>query len=369
MPDDIHRPQNLLEVLGEERMIALENVSHDFGDFSLKDVSLSVEEGEYFVIIGPTGAGKTLILETMAGFYTPRQGRIILNGMDAARLQPEERNIGFVYQDYVLFPHLTVEENIAFGLKMRNIDKPEVEARIRQVMEMLKIGHLADRRPTKLSGGEQQRVALARALVIEPRILLLDEPLSALDTNTKEALREELRRIHTIKGTTTIHVTHDQTDALMLADRVAIIIDGEIAQVGTPQQVFNEPASVRVADFTGMENVLEGKVVSSSDGVSTVDMGGYYTRVVSEITEDDVYVFVRPEDVILSMEQFDSSARNTLECRVERVTRYGPIYRIYLDKGFSALVTKQSVEELSLKPGLTVYASFKATAGHLIKKR
>ncbi len=349
-------------------MIVLENVSHNFGKFSLRDVSISVEKGEYFAILGPTGAGKTLILETIAGFYTPSGGRILLKGKDATRLQPEERNIGFVYQDYALFPHLTVEENIAFGLEMRGFNSTELDVRMGQIMEMLKITHLKKRHPSNLSGGEQQRVALARALVFEPEILLLDEPLSALDTKTRESLREELRRIHSIKGTTTIHVTHDQTEALMLADRVAIIIDGEVAQVGTPQEVFSEPSSIKVADFTGMETILEGRVVSCADGVSTVDMGGYLTRVVSEISEGDVYVFVRPEDIILSRERFDSSARNVLECKVERITRYGPTYRIYMDKEFSALVTKQSVEELELKPGNKIYASFKATAAHLISK-
>jgi molybdate/tungstate transport system ATP-binding protein len=349
-------------------MIAFEKVSHDWGEFSLKDVTFSVAEGEYFVILGPTGAGKTLILETIAGFYIPREGHILLNRKDATHIPPEKRNIGFVYQDYSLFPHMTVEENVAFGLKMHRTPKKMVEQRVQEIMETLQINHLKERFPTTLSGGEQQRTALARALVINPTVLLLDEPLSALDPRTRENLRDELKRIHKIHGTTTIHVTHDQTEALALADRIAVIINGKVVQVDESYKVFNEPSSVEVASFVGVENVLKGRILSNKNGVASIDVGKYKVHVLSNLVEGDVNVFVRPENIILSKNKSKSSARNVIEGKIIDVTPFGPVFRISIDNGLSAFVTKQSVEELELKTGETVYASFKATAAHLVKR-
>jgi molybdate/tungstate transport system ATP-binding protein len=349
-------------------MIALEHVSHEWGDFSLKNVSFSVNKGEYFVILGPTAAGKTLILETIAGFYIPRRGNILLNGKNSTRIIPEKRNIGFVYQDYSLFPHMTVKENIAFGLKMRKLSKREVETKVQSIMNSMNISYLKDRPPSSLSGGEQQRVALARALVIDPDILLLDEPLSALDPRTRESLREELSRIHKLRGTTTIHVTHDQGEALALADRIGVIMDGEVTQVDTPYKVFNEPVSEEMAIFVGVENVIKGKIISSEDGVALVEVGNYQIRALSNLTEGEVNVFVRPENIVLSKAALESSARNSVIGKITKITRFGATFRIYLDSGLSALVTKQAIEELGLNVGKSVYASFKATAVHLIKR-
>lgn len=349
-------------------MIALKTVSHDWGDFSLTDVTFSVAEGEYFVILGPTGAGKTLILETIAGFYVPREGHILLKGNDATHIPPEKRNIGFVYQDYALFPHMTVEENVAFGLKMHKTPKEMAEQRVRNIMEAMQIYHLKERFPPTLSGGEQQRTALARALVIDPDVLLLDEPLSALDPRTRENLRDELKRMHKTQGTTTLHVTHDQTDAFFLADRIAVIIDGKVVQVDVPHKVFNEPASVDIANFVGVENVIQGRVTANNEGVALVDVEGYQIRVLSHLTAGDVNVFVRPENIILSKGRFRSSARNVIKGKIVDVTQFGRLFRIRLDNGLKAIVTKQSVDELGLTAGTTVYASFKATATHIIKR-
>jgi len=349
-------------------VISFIDVSHDFGEFQLKDVTFTVERGEYFVIIGPTGAGKTLILESIAGFHPPGKGRILLTGVEGGDLTPEARGVGFVYQDYALFPHMTVWENVAFGLDMRKTPESEVKQRVTQILDSLDIGSLKDRYPSTLSGGESQRVALARALVIEPDILLLDEPLSALDTRTRENLRGELKRQHRIHGTTTVHVTHDQTEALLLADRVAIIIDGEIVQVGPPSEVFSMPVNLNVAHFTGIDNILEGKVAAHNGSMATIDVNDFQVYAVTGITEGDVYVLLRPEDVILSQTPFDSSARNVLETVIIGVQPHGSVYRVTLKNGISVLVTKQSVEQLGLAEGVLICASFKATTPHVLPR-
>jgi len=348
-------------------VISFKNVCHEWGEFSLKNVSFTIEEGEYFVILGPTGAGKTLILETIAGFYRPQSGQVFMRGEDCRDVLPEKRGVGFVYQDYALFPHMTVEENIRFGLEIRGTPPGEADERVDSILELLNISGIRERYPGNLSGGEQQRVAIARALVIEPDVLLLDEPLSALDTRTRESLREELKRIHMIKGTTTVHVTHDQTEALLLADRVMVLMDGRVAQIGPPEEVFNTPSSLSVARFLGGENVVKGYVVENRDGVTRVAFNGYVLWAASDILEGGVYAFLRPENIILSSAPVDSSARNVLRCTVEKISKIGSIYMVHMDTGLKAIVTHQSLEELGLAPGAEVYASFKATAVHLIK--
>ena len=348
-------------------MITLENVSHEWADFSLKNVSFSVNKGEHFIILGPTAAGKTLILETIAGFYVPHEGRILLNGKDITHILPEKRKIGFVYQDYSLFPHMTVKENVAFGLKMQKLPRREIETKVQTIMDSMGISYIQNRIPSTLSGGEQQRVALARSLVIDPEILLLDEPLSALDPRTRESLIDELKRIHEVLHATTIHVTHDQDEALALADRIGVIMDGELVQVDTPHAVFNEPVSEEVATFVGVENVIKGKIVSNEDGVVVVEAGNYQIRALSNLKEGEVNVFIRPENIILSKVKLKSSARNCIGGKISKINQIGATYRVYMDNGLSALVTKHAIEELGLNSGKKVYASFKATAIHLIK--
>ena len=238
-------------------MIEIRNLSIHLGDFSLKNLNLSVKDREYFVILGPSGAGKTVFIECLAGLHKIKSGEIWINGDSVATLKPEERHVGYVPQDYVLFPFLNVAENIQFGLKHGKYDKQHRQKRLASLAELLGIDHLLRRDTFTLSGGERQRVALARALAISPRILLMDEPLSALDVQTSKYLRLELRRIHQELGVTTIHITHNHLEAEELADRMAIMSAGEIVQTGQPDEIFFSPQNEAVTRFTGSLNILD----------------------------------------------------------------------------------------------------------------
>ncbi len=353
-------------------MIEVRDLYKDWKEFALKDINLAIERGEYFVILGPTGAGKTLLLETIAGFYIPDRGEVWIEGDDVTILPPERRRVGFIYQDYSLFPHLNVEQNIKFGLKLKKSSTPDTNRKsVKEIMDWLSISHLANRYPATLSGGEQQKVAIARAVAIEPSILLLDEPLSALDLRTKDYLREELKRVKEEFGITMVHVTHDQTEALVLADRIAVMMKGRIMQVGTPHEIFNKPLNEELADFVGIENVLRGVVRNNVKGIAEieVDTGGTIFAV-SEYPAEAVKVLIRPEDIILSESRGVSSARNVMIGRITELQDIGPLTRVKMDIGRSelvALITKQSRESLRLRKGDEVCATFKATSVHVVR--
>jgi len=349
-------------------VILIENLSRSWRGFSLKNINLRVEDGEYFVILGPTGAGKTLLLETIAGFHPPDQGRILINGVDVTNLPPERRGIGFVYQDYMLFPHMTVWENVEFGLKVRGVPSPERRRMVNEVLELVGLTHLQNRMPSTLSGGERQKTALARALVIRPRALLLDEPLSALDVNAQKRLRGELKRIHEQTGVTTIHVTHNQFEAYFLADRIAVMRAGSIVQVGSPDDVFRRPKDDFVARFVGFENLFEGRVVQRSGGISTIDLHGVRVEAVTQKTGRCV-IGIRPDDIILSRAPIRSSMRNVLKGEVVDWIDVGPLINVIVKVdtlSFAVLITKRSFVEMNLKMGDKVYLAFKASSVHVI---
>lgn len=348
-------------------MIRIENLSKDLGEFFLRDVSLEIDDGEYFMVLGPTGAGKTILLETIAGIYRADSGRIYLDEQDITDIPPRERNIGMVYQDYTLFPFLTVEENIGFGLKSRRVSKREIKRRVDELANLMGVFHLLHRYPGTLSGGEQQRIAIARALIMEPKVLLLDEPLSALDTQTSERLRQELKNVHSIMNTTIIHVTHSFEEAFLLGNRLAVMNKGEIVQVGTPNEVFRKPESKFAAEFLGVGNLFQGESRIDS-GIACIDVDGI-NIVSATLKPGSIHVSIRPEDILVSTKPIVSSARNSFKGKIASIVDVGTILKIAVDVGidlpFVVAITKQSFDDMNLKTGKEVYITFKASAVHL----
>lgn len=243
--------------------IRIQNLTKRFGTtVALKNLDLVIEPGELFFLLGPSGCGKTTLLRSMAGFYIPEEGRILFGDEDVTRLEPHKRNTGMMFQSYALWPHMTLAENVAFGLEERKVPKPEIKRRVAEALESVRMGQYAERKPNQLSGGQQQRVALARALVIRPRCLLLDEPLSNLDAKLRLEMRTEIRRVCKEFNLTTVYVTHDQKEALSIADRMAILDGGHILQVGSPREVYGRPTCKVVAHFIGETDFIEGKLVA-----------------------------------------------------------------------------------------------------------
>jgi molybdopterin-binding protein len=354
-------------------MIELDRISVQVGGFDLRDVSFSVPSGGYALIIGPTGSGKTTLLEAIAGHATLRSGKILLHGQDMSGVPPECRGLGFVYQQYHLFPHLSVRDNISYGLshgRSGRLVDDSGNGRAADLAETLGITHLLDRAVRGLSGGEQQRVALARALAPRPRILLLDEPFASVDPTTRHLLRRELRTLHEREGITTLQVTHDFDEALRLGDLVAVLADGRIAQSGTPEQVFRYPNSAFVARFVGTGNVLAGLVERVGEGIpfaARFITGPLALEVVAE-REGPMHAVIRPEDIVLSRGELPGSARNRMTATVGRLERLGPVTMVHLDVGrpLLASVTTASAEEMTLATGMNVTIAFKATAVHLV---
>ncbi len=338
----------------------------DLGEFHLRQINLDVAAGEYFVVLGPTGAGKTVLLEAVAGLHQPCKGRIMLDGRDVTNVPPERRSIGFVYQDYVLFPHLGVAENIAFGLKLTKMDRATIEERVSGISQLLTIDHLLHRRPGTLSGGEQQRVALARALVVEPRLLLLDEPLSALDPEMREGLQRELERLHRELGTTTIHVTHDFEEAVALGDRIAVVNGGRVVQVGSPEEIFRRPGSEFVARFVGVRNIFRGEIRPGDNGYKVLFLDGMEIAVVTGLT-GQAHGSIRPEEIVISREPLRSSARNSFRGRIVNIADRGMLIyvTVHVPPDFTCMITRRSLEEMELREGLEVYIVFKASAVHV----
>ena len=281
--------------------LTVRDVTKRFGRLAAVDnVSLEVAPGELFFILGPSGCGKTTLLRLIAGFYEPDAGSILFGGKDVTLLPPEKRNTGMVFQNYALWPHMNVSQNVSFGLEMHGIGKAERKDRIANALAMVQMAEYADHLPSQLSGGQQQRIALARALVFEPDIVLLDEPLSNLDARLRIEMRWQIRRLHENLGLTMIYVTHDQTEALTMADRVAVMQSGRVSQVGTPRELYDRPANTFIAGFIGEANMLPGRSSRMKDAVIVKTAAGELKSTVfdSDIGSDAaVHCCIRPESL------------------------------------------------------------------------
>jgi putative spermidine/putrescine transport system ATP-binding protein len=293
----------------------------------VENFDLAVERGEFVSFLGPSGCGKTTTLRMVAGFETPSSGAIRIDGQDVVGLRPNQRKVGMVFQSYALFPNMTVAENVAFGLKVAKRPAAETRARVTEMLELIKLPALGGRYPYQLSGGQQQRVALARALAIKPRVLLLDEPLSALDAKIRVSLREEIRAVQRQLGITTIYVTHDQEEALSMSDRVVVMNEGRVDQIGTPFEIYNRPRTRFVASFVGTLNIMKGKVVDPAGGKIEID--GQIVRAARGIGEgragDVRSVALRPEAAVL---EAPNGARNSLRGVIDEVSFLGSVVRI-----------------------------------------
>lgn len=345
-----------------------------YGGTTVLDIKeLTVNRGEVLAIIGPNGSGKSTLLRLIAHLEKPSSGGIeFIAGKKPESDLDIRRRLAFVFQESLLFSG-TVFDNIAYGLKARKIDRSEIEQKVRAIAETLGIAHLLARPANSLSGGEAQRTSLARALILEPELLLLDEPMASLDPPTRESFLVDLYEILEKMKTTVIYVTHELTEAMILADRCAFIDGGAILQIGTPQEVTASPATRGIADFVGVQNILKGKTVAHADGLVRIAVNGAEVEAVGpDNPSDKVWVLIRPENVTITLEKpgTGSSARNHFSGTVATILDLGVFYRVVLDCGFSlvAFITKRSVEDMGLAVGQKVWASFKATGVHIISR-
>ncbi|MBN1382160.1 MAG: ATP-binding cassette domain-containing protein [Deltaproteobacteria bacterium] len=343
--------------------LSVSDLHINLGEFYLNGVSFDLDKGDYLTIIGPTGAGKTILLESLVGFWMPDQGNIYLENRDITTELPEKRNIGIVYQDYALLSHFTVYKNIEYGLKKKN--PKGMKEKIHDIASALYIDHLLHRKPATLSGGEQQRVALARALVVEPKMLLMDEPFSALDPQTRRDTRTLLKKAIAERNTTVMHVTHDLGDAWTLANKVAVIRDGLLLQIGSLEEVFKRPQTPFVAGFVGA-TLMEGTVIDHDNGLSVVNVNGFTVRTLDPADIGaKVKLAVRPEDIIVGIQPSpNTSAQNNIQATLSGIMYEGKTSLLSLNAGetfFDVLVTNHSLERLGLTPGDTVYAMIKSS--------
>jgi spermidine/putrescine transport system ATP-binding protein len=313
--------------------VKLQSLTKCFEDITaVDDISIEIQAGEFFSLLGPSGCGKTTTLRMVAGFEPPTSGQILLDGVDVGRWPPHRRNVNTVFQSYALFPFLTVAENVAFGMRYQSVPRAEVNARVAEALELVQLSGYEKRRPNQLSGGQQQRVALARALVLRPSVLLLDEPLGALDAKLRRTLQVELGALHKQVGITFLYVTHDQEEALTMSDRLAVMNHGRIAQVGTPEEVYNEPADAYVADFLGVSNLMDAQVepAAGAGRGCCLRLGDFTLQAEAGRLDSTgaVKVAIRPERIHLHA--YESDGANRVPGMVERLVFLGSTTQVFL---------------------------------------
>jgi putrescine transport system ATP-binding protein len=332
--------------------VRIESVTKRFGDFvAVDNVSLTIYKGEIFCLLGGSGCGKTTLLRMLAGFETPTSGRILIDGQDMADTPPYDRPVNMMFQSYALFPHMSVEKNVAFGLEQERLPRAEVARRVEEMLHIVKLGQFAKRRPHQLSGGQRQRVALARALVKRPKLLLLDEPLGALDKKLREHTQFELINLQEQLGVTFIVVTHDQEEAMTLASRIGVMDRGEIVQVGTPTEIYEYPTSKFVAEFVGSVNMFEGRLVEDEPDhvrIESAELGGtiYVDHGISSAPGATVWAAIRPEKIDIDREPPANLSENVVKGVVKEIAYMGDmsVYLVRIDSGKMVRVTLPNIE-------------------------
>lgn len=344
-------------------MLKLENISIELGDFQLKNINLDIDKGDYYVLLGKSGVGKTVLVEIIAGLIKPSSGKVYLHQKDITTEKIQNRKVGIVFQDYSVFPHLSVKQNIAYPLKGKKLCHTEKENLITKYAELANISHLLNRGTQNLSGGELQRVALARMLVSNPDCILLDEPLASLDVQLKGGLRNLLREINQ-SGVTILHVTHDYEEAIALSNKVAVLHEGEILQKGLTKEVFKKPANEFVANFTGVKNFF---LTEFNENVAFIN-NNLKIKVSNKEDLKKGKIIIRGEEIILSTQKIDSSATNNFEGTIKQIIPYLTNHEVIVDIGIelSVVISEESLQNFHFTEGSKVWTSFKSTAIKLI---
>lgn len=351
-----------------DTILELKHISKSFGKTEvLKDIDIKIGKGEFITLLGPSGCGKTTILRIIAGLEEPDAGRVFLNGVDVTETEPNKRDVNTVFQNYALFPHMNVEDNIAYGLRIRKMDKKPIRERVEEALELVQLSGYNKRLPNELSGGQKQRVAIARAIVNNPKVLLLDEPLGALDLQLRRQMQTELKRLQKRLGITFIYITHDQEEAINMSDRIAVMRNGLFEQIGSPSEVYDLPKTSYVAEFVGNANLIHGRVSKLEDGVAYIEAAdGLLMAAVRDKQPEpgmEVTLAVRSENVRIN----SSSIETGLKCRLKDISFAGGMQKIILQlEDGTEIVSSSLGMNAAYEPNSELYLSFDVNHGVLV---